>query len=400
VFKRGFGVPMIRGDEISVVVADDSPMLRSVVASVILHEPGLELVGEADDAEQAIEVCARERPDVALIDVRMPGGGPKAARGIRRSSPETKVVVLSGQDDRGTVFEMLEAGAVSYLVKGEAVDEITEAIRGAARGKASLSVEVAGEVMETLAVDLADRRRAERRHEARERRVRRVLEEPSRLRMVFQPVFELGGEVVGAEALARFRRPPARTPDRWFAEADEVGLLPELELLATRLALEEGLGELGGELFLSINVSPRVLASRSLRNLLARYEGSNLVLEITEHAKIDDYGRINRAVERIRATGVRLAIDDAGAGFASLRHILRLAPDIIKLDRSLIAGIDLYGAQQALASGLISFADGIDATVIAEGIEREEELEMLVSLGVTQGQGFHLARPGRLRAYR
>src|SRR4051812_12305747 len=134
---------MLGREDIRVVLADDSPVLRSVVATVIHHEPGLVLVGEADDAEKAIELCARERPDVALIDVRMPGGGPKAARGIRRRSPETKVVVLSGQGDRGSVFEMLEAGAVSYLLKGESIDGITQAIRGAARGKASLSVDVA-----------------------------------------------------------------------------------------------------------------------------------------------------------------------------------------------------------------------------------------------------------------
>jgi EAL domain-containing protein (putative c-di-GMP-specific phosphodiesterase class I)/CheY-like chemotaxis protein len=388
---------MMAPAKIRVVLADDSPLLRSVVASVIGHEPGLELAGEAEDAEKAIALCAREQPDVALIDVRMPGGGPKAARGIRRCSPETKIVVLSGQDDRGTVIEMLEAGAVSYLVKGDAVGEMTAAIRGAATGKASLSVEVAGEVIEALAGDLAGRRRAERRHVVRERRIRRVLDEPARLGIVYQPIFVLGGEAVGVEALARFSGPPVRGPQRWFAEAGEVGLLDELELLAARRALE-GLEHLDSELFLAVNISPSVLGSRSLRNLLARHEDANIVLEITEHAKIDDYGRINRAVARIRSGGVRLAIDDAGAGFASLRHILRLEPDIIKLDRSLIAGIDQHGAQQALAAGIISFAEGIGATVIAEGIEREEELDMLTSLGVTQGQGFHLARPAALGA--
>src|SRR5207244_1036734 len=170
------------------------------------------------------------------------------------------------------------------------------------------------------------------------------------------------------------------------------------ELLAARLAMEQ-IKDVENGLFLSINLSPRVLTSRRLQRLLAEHDGANIVLEITEHAKIDDYGRVNRAVERIRSAGVRLAIDDAGAGFASLRHILRLEPDIIKLDRSLIASIDRHSAQQALAAGLISFAEGIGATVIAEGIERAEELDVLASLGVTQGQGFHLARPGPLASF-
>jgi EAL domain-containing protein (putative c-di-GMP-specific phosphodiesterase class I)/DNA-binding NarL/FixJ family response regulator len=388
---------MNRAAAIRVVLADDSSVLRSAVATVIAHEPGFELVGEAEDADSAIVLCARERPDVALIDVRMPGGGPRAARGIRRDSPETKVVVLSGQGDRSTVFEMLEAGAVSYLVKGESVAGLMDAIRGAAQGRASLSVEVAGEILSTLAGDLARRRRAERRHEARDRRIRRALEEPSRLTMAFQPIFALGADPVGIEALARFRGPPARGPDRWFAEADEVGLRDRLELLAARRALEH-LDAIESSLFLSINLSPRVLASRALRKLVAAHDGERIVLEVTEHAEVGDYGRVNRAVEVLRADGVRLAIDDAGAGFASLRHILRLGPDMIKLDRSLIAGIDRHPAQQALAAGLISFADRIGATVIAEGIERAEELAMLESLGVTQGQGYHLGRPGPLAA--
>jgi EAL domain-containing protein (putative c-di-GMP-specific phosphodiesterase class I)/DNA-binding NarL/FixJ family response regulator len=382
---------------IRIVLADDSPALRSFVAALIQAEPGLELAGEADGAEEAIELCERVQPDVALVDVRMPGGGPRAARGIRRASPDTRVVVFSGQGDRSTVLDMLEAGAVSYLLKGESTHEVADAIRGAAMGKGSLSVEVTGGVIEALADDLADRRRAERRQLARERRIRRVLDE-HRLTTVFQPVYVLGGEVVGVEALARFTGGPSRGPQRWFAEAEEVGLLKELEILAAERALE-ALAALPGDWFMSINLSPNVLASRSAQRLLARYAGSKIVVEITEHAKVDQYEHVNRAVTRLREAGVRLAIDDAGAGFASLRHILRLGPDIIKLDRSLIAGIDLDTAQQALAVGLISFAERIGATVIAEGIERAEELDMLVSLGVTQGQGFHLARPAPLESF-
>src|SRR5919106_3751968 len=115
---------------IRVVLADDSPALRAFVAALIHAEPGLELAGEADSAEEAIELCERVQPDVALVDVRMPGGGPKAARGIRRASPDTRVVVFSGQGDRSTVLDMLEAGAVSYLLKGESTHEVADAIRG------------------------------------------------------------------------------------------------------------------------------------------------------------------------------------------------------------------------------------------------------------------------------
>ena len=120
------------------------------------------------------------------------------------------------------------------------------------------------------------------------------------------------------------------------------------------------------------------------------------MIEVTEHAPIADYKRLNAAVDTLRALGVRFAVDDAGAGFASLRHILRLAPDFIKLDRTLINGIQSDRSRQALAAGLISFAERIDATIIAEGIEKLAELNMLASLGVGHGQGFFLARPGPL----
>jgi EAL domain-containing protein (putative c-di-GMP-specific phosphodiesterase class I) len=117
---------------------------------------------------------------------------------------------------------------------------------------------------------------------------------------------------------------------------------------------------------------------------------------MTEHARIDDYKGVNGALARIRELGVRLAIDDAGAGFASLRHILRLAPEIIKLDRTLIDRIESDRSRQALAAGLISFAEKIEATIIAEGIERSAEVEALLNLGVSYGQGFFFAKPAPL----
>ena len=125
-------------------------------------------------------------------------------------------------------------------------------------------------------------------------------------------------------------------------------------------------------------------------------DADRIVIEITEHAPVADYDELNAALGRLRRIGARLAIDDAGAGFASLRHILSLDPDIIKLDRSLIEGIATDRAQEALAAGLISFAEKSGATIVAEGIEIGEELDALRGLGVAYGQGFLLARPGPL----
>jgi signal transduction histidine kinase len=138
---------------IRVLVAEDEPPLRAAVCDLLAGEPGIEIVGAVEDARAAIEGARALRPDIALLDVRMPGGGPAAARGIREQSPDTRVVALSAYDDQATVLEMFRAGAIAYLVKGVAPEEIVEAIRRATRGQASLSAAlirgIAGELVAT-----------------------------------------------------------------------------------------------------------------------------------------------------------------------------------------------------------------------------------------------------------
>jgi EAL domain-containing protein (putative c-di-GMP-specific phosphodiesterase class I)/DNA-binding NarL/FixJ family response regulator len=380
---------------IRVLLAEDDAALRAALAEVIRVEPTLELVDAVPDAAQAVDAAAREQPDVAVVDVRMPGGGRAAARGIKRRSPETKILALSAHDDRTTVLEMLEAGADGYLVKGSSIEVIVDSIRQAAAGRGSLSAEVTGEVIGELVGQLSVRRRTEERRRVRENRIRRALERDT-LDVVFQPICDLDDrQPVGAEALARFRGPPERGPEDWFAEASEVGLRGDLELAAARAALAE-LSSLDRGVYLSLNLSPATLTTGSFRKLLDGADGARVVVEVTEHARIDDYESLNHTLSRVRSLGVRLAIDDAGAGFASLRHILRLAPEFIKLDRTLIAGIERDRSRQALAAGLISFAEKIDSTIVAEGIERPTELDALVALGVSYGQGYFLARPAPL----
>jgi EAL domain-containing protein (putative c-di-GMP-specific phosphodiesterase class I)/CheY-like chemotaxis protein len=380
---------------IRVLVAEDDIAVREALIALIAAERTLELAAAVDDATQAVEAATREQPDVALVDVRMPGGGPTAARGIKRGSPETHVVAFSAAEDRATVLEMLEAGVVGYLVKGSSVKSIIDFIHQAAAGQGSLSVEVTGDVIEELVGQLSVRRRAEARRRGRENRIRRALDDGV-LQMVFQPICDLRDRApVGVEALARFRARPERGPERWFAEASEVGLRRELEVAAVTAALAE-LPQLPAEVYLAVNVSPATLSSARFRKLLSRTDAERVVVEITEHVPVEDYEALNQVFSRLRALGVRLAIDDAGAGFASLRHILRLAPDFVKLDRTLIEGIESDRSHRALAAGLITFAGKIDATIIAEGIERPGQLEALRDLGVMYGQGFLLARPASL----
>jgi EAL domain-containing protein (putative c-di-GMP-specific phosphodiesterase class I) len=216
---------------------------------------------------------------------------------------------------------------------------------------------------------------------------------------VFQPIVELGsGGVVGAEALTRFEMAPIRSPDIWFAEAREVGLGVELEMAALRSALSQ-LSQLPSSLYLSLNASPDTMMSPEFRDALADAPAERVVLELTEHESVDDYELLESTVNSLRSDGVRLAVDDAGAGFSSFRHILKLRPDIIKLDVALTRGIDGDPARRALGSAMLTFGlDAYNAAIVAEGIETEAEFKTLRGLGCRFGQGYYLGRPGRLRA--
>ncbi|WP_369069028.1 bifunctional diguanylate cyclase/phosphodiesterase [Kineococcus terrestris] len=206
-------------------------------------------------------------------------------------------------------------------------------------------------------------------------------------RPVFQPIVAVADRsVLGAEALSRF---PAGTPDAWFGDAARVGAGVPLELDALRAALAAW----PGAGLLSVNVSPRTAGSPELVRALAGAPVDRLVLEITEHEPVDDYGALLANLAGLRREGLRLAVDDAGAGFASLRHVLALRPDFLKLDVSLIRDVHLDPTRRALAASLAVFAAESGAAVIAEGVEVAEELECLHGLGVPYAQGYHLGRP-------
>jgi len=207
---------------------------------------------------------------------------------------------------------------------------------------------------------------------------------------VFQPVVALQtGVIVGYEALTRFR--DGVRPDRRFTEAAAVGRGADLELACAEAALEDA-SSIQAVPWLSLNVSPAVvLEGGRLRRLLAR-ASRELVIEVTEHQPIDDYP-VFRTAFRSLGRQVRLAVDDAGAGFATFRHLARLRPDFIKIDMGLVHGIERDPARQALVAGLVHFAGSSGSTLIAEGIETPEEHAALRDLDVGLGQGFLLGRP-------
>ncbi len=219
------------------------------------------------------------------------------------------------------------------------------------------------------------------------------------IRVVFQPIISTEtGRLVGAEALSRFEAlNPADLPDApdvVFADAATVGLGVELELLAVRTALHAA-AALPEDLYISINVSPAALLSPLLTEYLLAtpLTLTRVVLEITEHVSVPDYDVLAARAREIRALGVRLAVDDAGAGFASFRHILKLCPEYIKLDRTLIENISEDPARRALAAAVVLFAFEMGSAVVAEGVETVAELRTTQSLGIDAVQGFLLGRP-------
>ena len=251
----------------------------------------------------------------------------------------------------------------------------------------------------------AERERAEREEElANFDRHRRELEREKLARLIdghglgvaLQPIVDLDSRrVVGAEALSRFKDADGNQlpTERTFLDAHALGLGPELELAIVELALRSE-GRLPDGLYLALNVSPAVLSQDELLDIVARHGHSRpLVIEITEHHAVEDYAELDVALGRLREHGVRVAVDDVGSGFASFRHVTRVNPEILKLDRSLVCGIDEDPVRQSLASAIVAFARDVGAIVVSEGIESGNELECLMDLAVGCGQGFYLARP-------
>lgn len=378
---------------ISVLVADDDPDLREALIHLVRTEPTLDLVGAAEDAQQAIDLATQHRPQVALVEARMQGGGgARVAREARDRAPGTRVIALSAYQDRDLVMDNLGAGVAGYIDKGAGRHEIVSAIRRCARGQATLSRDVTVALIEEIA-GRSWNREGENDLVLRSTVATTKAVGDEGLRMAFQPIVDLNDcHVEGVEALARFTLHPDWGPQEWFDGATTVGLRVELEETALHKAVGD-VDRLPAGWFLSVNLSPEAIMSGGAIQILEKAGVNRLVVEVTEHAQVADYSALLSALAEFRSGGGRLAIDDAGAGFASLRHVLVLLPDVIKLDMSLTRGIDRDRSRRALASALVSFASETDATILAEGIETLAEMETLRALGVQYGQGFYLARP-------
>lgn len=378
------------------VVDDNIANVQLLVA--LLERAGLRGLRSATSAEEAMRLCRLSEPDVMLLDLHMPKTDGYAVLEQMAGASATEyvpVLVLTADTTKDAAHRALSLGARDFLTKPFDATEVVLRVRNLLETR-YLYKALRNHNIE-LSSELAKRSAAEqllkRAHDEHLERIERVLRCESDMAIVFQPIVDLASrETVGLEALSRFAGEPMRSPDLWFEEAASVGLGPELEMKAVRRAVAQ-LDQIPTGEFLAVNVSPELVLSHKLDELADEAICSRLVLELTEHIAVDDYGPVHDRMSPLRERGARVAVDDTGAGFSSLRHILLLQPEIIKLDRSLTHGVDEDPARRALASSLVAFAKEIGASLIAEGVETAGELETLERLGAPWVQGFHIAMP-------
>jgi PAS domain S-box-containing protein len=329
------------------------------------------------EAADALRQLAAQGAQRVPLD-RLPGPPSSPARLAARGARAHLVVPLG--EDGALVGALL--GATRLAPEPLAPDEADHL-----RALGALAAGIVGRAV-------ADEEAAQQRQRGR---IEAVLADPALLVPHFQPIVDLAARrVAGYEALARFLAEPLQPPNCWFAQAAAAGLGAELQALAVARAraAAQGAGLPAGT-FLSLNVSPRYLAAPALQATLGPGPLDRLVIEVTEEEAVADYAALREAVAPYLARGARLAVDDAGAGYASMRHVIELRPSFVKLDALLVRDLGDDTARQALVDALVGFAGAIGAIPIAEGAETAADLARLArTRGPLLVQGYAIARPG------
>lgn len=382
-----------------VLVIDDQEAITGLL-TVILAQAGLRFVTSINDPREVAPHLAEYPPDLVLLDLHMPhmdGFELLEVIGQHAAGAFLPVLVLTADTTATAAHRALGLGAHDFVTKPLDSVEVVLRVRNLLRTRSlhqqlrTSNLLLRGElegIQQSASLDAADK-------EARRTRVAGSIASGGP-RTVFQPLVELATETIaGYEALSRFDGRPIQGPDRWFADALDVGLAVDLESQAARTALGQ-VARLRDDQFMTVNVSPALVMADLRVQLGDDVPWDRVIIELTEHVPIEDYPAVVARLAPLRAAGARLAIDDTGAGFASLRHILRLAPDILKLDISICRGVDRDPSRRALAAALAIFANEIGAQIVAEGIETPQELSALLDIGAHYGQGYLLGRPADL----
>ena len=380
-----------------VLIVDNEATGATVLRRILLNA-GYRDVEQVTEPWDAVRRVRSFEPDVVLLDLHMPDpDGFEILRQLSAMASDSylPVLVLTADTSIQNRERALGLGAADFLTKPYSMAETLLRVRNLVLVRRQHQELVRRAHRLEAEVEQANAAQMEAR--LRHRQISALIDDiDRRLSSVYQPIVDLTtGAIVGAEALARFDAVPYRPPGQWFAEAAEVGLGTRLELAAVSSAL--GSAELlPSGAFLSINLSPAALRSPVLPELLREAGGRCVVLELTSHQPIEDHQPVLEVMDGLRRRGVRFSVDDAGGGFSGLSDILRIKPDLIKLDLLVVRDIDRDPARRSMAAALAHFADEIGARLVAVGIETPHELATLRDLGVELGQGYALGRPQAL----
>ncbi len=366
---------------IRVLVADDEETVVDVLRALIGSDPSLRFVGAAHDAEGAIELAVRERPDVVLLDVRMPGGGGlRAAREISKRCAPAKVVALSAHNDSDTVIRMISAGASAYVPKADSTEKILRTIhRAADHGYVATDEKPSLTVVSPL---------LPRRTQQSTAVAKAILD--GAITVEFEPIAELAsGRIVGLDARPRVATLPHRSYDTWIADAEATDLLLDLELAAFRASLH-ALTTVPDELFLEFEVTPQTASTGRFRRAIRRPAADRIALGFSPLATAGDdltEGGRTGVLSGLRERGVRIAARDVGPGFAGLRHLSLLSPDLARLDETLVRALGESFASHSIVAAVAACAADVGARLTAPGVTSEGQLQELGNLGVALVQG-------------
>jgi EAL domain-containing protein (putative c-di-GMP-specific phosphodiesterase class I) len=380
-------VPVAEGSQGLILLVDDEPTIVRGFAR-ILTAAGFS-VQVAHDGREAAELAREKSFDAIVSDIAMPEmNGLQLLRSVREHDLDVPVILMTGGPAVESAVQAMEYGALRYLIKPVEAKQLEEVVARATR--LHQMAKIKREALELFRLEgkhLGDRAGLEV----------RFANALKTLWLAFQPIVSWGSQsVIAYEALVRNEEPTLRAPPDLFEAAERLGRLRELgRIIRDRVAQTLVEVPVDGEIF--VNVHALELDDDSLFALSSPLSAfaKRVVLEITERAPLDKIKDANGRVAQLRAMGYRIAVDDLGAGYAGLTSFAQLEPEVVKVDMSLIRGLDQSPTKQKLLRSIVGLCRDLEIKMIAEGIETIEERDTLVRLGGDLCQGYLFARPGR-----
>jgi EAL domain-containing protein (putative c-di-GMP-specific phosphodiesterase class I) len=363
---------------IRVVVIDDHEMILESLVRLLRDEKQIVVVGEALTASQGLEVAQREKPDVVIIDYTLPDiDAPDAIKRLREICPDIKTITLSGSERPGAFFASMRAGSSAWVTKTRAIQELRSAVLRVAAGLPVLSNEL--EALPAL----------------------------DQLVAHYQPVVELATmQTVAFEALVRWQHPEHGLlyPDAFLPLAEATGFIVDIdqwiwEQAACQLKEWQQQFPRSPNLRMGVNLSANDLVDPQLFEAIseiirrAGVDANDLVFEITESVLLEDTEHTVGFLNRLKRLGAELALDDFGTAFSSLSYVRRFPFDHLKLDISFTSDLPFSTRSMLLVEEICHLAKAMDMTIIAEGIERQEQADALIGVGCDFGQGYLFSKP-------